>query len=107
MSFQNLEIVIPAMLRAANRVFGSPLNWPDVNLPDDATTMPATMIPPADVVGQLCRLAANISTMDDNVYPAGAIFECVAADPFGRLTIAGYGLRIVQIPPHALEVILR
>jgi hypothetical protein len=107
MSFNNLSIVIPAMIRAANRRAGGPLNWPDMDIPEDATTMPASMFPPADVVGQLCRLAGNISTTDDNTYPAGAIFECVGADPSGRLTIYGYGLRLVQVPPHALEVILR
>lgn len=107
MSFQNLETIIPAMIRAANRLYGGPLSWPDLDLPENATTIPATMLPPGDVVGQLCRLAANVSTTDDNVYPAGAIFECVAADERGRLTIFGYGMRMIHVPRHALEVILR
>lgn len=107
MSFHDLEIVVPAMIRAADRLAGSPIAWPAMEIPDDATTVPASMIPSADLISQLCRLSGNISTMDGNVYPAGAIFECVSADHLGRLTISGNGLRIVQIPPHALEVILR
>ena len=105
--FYELRTIIPAAIRAADRIAGAPLRWPDCELPEDATTMPAKFLPPHDLVGQLCRLAGNVSTMDGNIYPAGAIFKCDAADEQGTLTISGYGLRLVQVPRDALEVIVR
>ena len=105
--FYELRTIIPPAIRAADRIAGAPLRWPDSDLPDDATTVPAKYLPAHELVGQLCRLSGNVSTTDGNIYPAGAIFKCDGSDEQGRLSISGYGLQMIQVPREVLEVILR
>lgn len=110
--FNGLKLIVQVCIDTAYAVIDRH-EWPEVlpsDVPDGATCLPAEKFHVCELVGQKCRLAQHIVTVGGSTFPCGAIFRCVDADELRQTvtlqTDAGRGVRLVDVPRHALEVIL-